>query len=254
MLVVGCSEHYEQRLEHTIDRMKYQRRLNENLADPATKGRLEQLRIFVRPPKGMTGPTQTFQLAVIEPGKFDVEASFMEPREAKPAHSRPGQGDQDTRQEGSAQGRAGAARRLYHRHRGTASNVYGADLNTSDFKEDKKGENSYKFKLLDLNAKNIQIYLYGAKNGPYEVALIFEYPKSEHNSVNPKIGLCLEAFATGDKAKREFTGGEEEEGSEGGEENASPSRFDPRIVSAAEATVDSWFGRGLVSACPPLRA
>ena len=207
VLVVGCSEHYEQRLEHTIDRMKYQRRLNENLADPATKGRLEQLRIFVRPPKGMTGPTQTFQLAVIEPGKFDVEASFMEP-EKQSLHILGRVKETKTPAKKGVPKAAPVPRRLYHRHRGTASNVYGADLNTSDFKEDKKGENSYKFKLLDLNAKNIQIYLYGAKNGPYEVALIFEYPKSEHNSVNPKIGLCLEAFATGDKAKREFTGGE----------------------------------------------
>ena len=27
----------------------------------------------------MTGPTQTFQLTVVEPGKYDVESSFIEP-------------------------------------------------------------------------------------------------------------------------------------------------------------------------------
>ena len=91
----------------------------------------------------------------------------------------------------------------------------------------REGTTAFKYKLLDLNAKNVQVYLYGSKNSPYEVALIFEYPKAEHNSVNPKIGLCLEAFATGEKAKRAFAGGEaDEEGGEGaGEEGGQPIVF-----------------------------
>ena len=56
---------------------------------------------------------------------------------------------------------------------------------------------------------------------------IFEYPKAEHNSVNPKIGLCLECFATGERAKRAFAGNEsEEEGGEpGAEEGSQPVTF-----------------------------
>ncbi len=74
-----------------------------------------------------------------------------------------------------------------------------------------KGDNSFKYKLLDLNARRCADHLYGNKNDPHEVALIFEYPKAEDNSVYPKIGLCLESFAVGEKAKRAFAGGETEE-------------------------------------------
>ena len=39
------------------------------------------------------------------------------------------------------------------------------------------------------------------KNDPYEVALIFEYPRSEHTNLFGKIDLCLESFALGNKAQ-----------------------------------------------------
>ena len=79
VLVIGCgTQNYEYRLEHTIDRMKYQKRLDDNLTEASTKGKLEATADLPATPKAMTGPTQTFQLAVIEPGKFDVESSFIE--------------------------------------------------------------------------------------------------------------------------------------------------------------------------------
>ena len=68
----------------------------------------------------------------------------------------------------------------------------------------------YKEVKLDLNTKEVLIYLYGDKNGPYNVALIFEYPKTEVNNLSPKIGLSLEAFAVGEAASRAFSGGGEE--------------------------------------------
>ena len=80
VLILGCgTQSYEKRLDLTLDNMKYQKRLDDNLGDAATKGKLEELQIYVRPPKNMTGPTQTFQLTVVEPGKYDVESSFIEP-------------------------------------------------------------------------------------------------------------------------------------------------------------------------------
>lgn len=227
-LVIGCgTQNYETRLERTIERMKYQKQLDENLTEASTKGRLEQLLIYVRPPKEMTGPTQTFQLAVVEPGKFDVEASFIEP-EKQSLHvlGRVKQPKTPTKK--------GAPKAAEPPPRGDFNteivellrSVYGVELNAADFKEDKKGDNTFKYKLLDLTAKNVQVYLYGSKNSPYEVALIFEYPKDDHNVVNPRIRLCLESFATGQKAKRAFAGGEaEEEAGEGGEETAQPVTF-----------------------------
>ena len=58
--------------------MKYQQRLEKNLEKAPTKGLLQQELIYVRPPKGLTGPTQTFTLTVVEPGKFDLENSFID--------------------------------------------------------------------------------------------------------------------------------------------------------------------------------
>ncbi len=115
VLVVGCgTQSYEYRLEKTLEEMRYQRRLNENLSEPATKGKLEELQIFVRPPKNMTGPAQTFQLAAVEPGRFDVESSFIEP-EKQSLHvlarvNRP----KTPAKKGAAQARTAPARRLQH--------------------------------------------------------------------------------------------------------------------------------------------
>ena len=63
--------------------MKYQKRLDDNLGEAPTKGLLQQELIYIRPPKGFTGPTKAFSLATVEPGKFDLENSFIE--EAKQA-------------------------------------------------------------------------------------------------------------------------------------------------------------------------
>ena len=97
--------------------------------------------------------------------------------------------------------------------------AYGVDdLEPTKFKPETKShkgrENTYKVAKLDLAAKEVQVYLYGDKNGPYNVALIFEYPKTEVNSLSPKIGLCLEAFATGEAVRRVYAGGSDAEGGE----------------------------------------
>ncbi len=222
VLILGCgTQSYETRLDKTLDNMRYQKRLDDNLGAAATKGKLQELQIYVRPPKDMTGPTQTFQLTVVEPGKYDVESSFIEPekqslhilarvkRPKTPAKKAPSQAETP---------RGGFNADIVE----LLKNVYGAEkLDLSKFKDDLKGNNKFKSNLLDLDVKHVQIYLYGGKESPYEVALIFEYPKAELNAVNPKIGLCLESFAVGDRAKRAFAGGETED-IEGTGEEAEP--------------------------------
>jgi hypothetical protein len=228
VLVIGCgTQNYEYRLEHTLEQMKYQKRLDDNLIDAPTKGKLEELQIYIRPPKDLAGPTQTFQMTVIEPGKYDVESSFIE-QDKQSLHllarvKRPKPAGKKAATPADAVPRGEFNSDVVE----LLKNVYGAELDLSQFKEDKKLNNTFKYKLLDLNAKNVQIYLYGAKNNPYEVALIFEYPKAEHSTLNPKITLCLESFAVGDRAKKAFAGGEsEEEGVEGtGEEGSQPAVF-----------------------------
>lgn len=237
LLVVGCAETYDTRMERTLDRMKYEQRLNDNLMPPASKGKLEENLIYLRPPRELAGPTKTFQMTVIEPGKFDVESTFIEP-EKQSLHvlarvDRPK----------AATKKAPAAADAVPRGEFNADvvdlirNVYGVDVNLSQFKEITKERNTFKAHTLDLNAKKVEVYLYGSKNTPHKVALIFEYPKSAENTVSPKIGLCLESFATGEAARLAFAGGEPEEGVEGEPgEAAAPARRsdrggDPRPAS-----------------------
>jgi hypothetical protein len=218
VLAVGCgTQNYEYRLERTIERMKYQRRLDANLTDAPTKGKLEQLQIYLRPPKNMTGPTQTFQWTVIEPGKFDVESSFVEPEKQSLHVLARVKLPKVAAKKGAPKAEPPPRGKFTDEVVDLVKSVYGVDLAFSDFKDEQHGDNTFKHKLLDLSAKNVQIYLYGTEKTPYEVALIFEYPKTEHNTVNPKIGLCLESFAAGERAKRAFAGTESEEEGGGGE-------------------------------------
>jgi hypothetical protein len=222
VLAVGCgTQNYDIRLERTLDHMAYQKKLDDNLNPAPTKGKLEELQIYVRPPKNMTGPTQTFQMTVVEPGRFDVESSFIEQdkqsmhllarvkRPKTPSKKAPTPAETTPRGDFSAD--------IVE----LVKNVYGIEPEALKFKEEQmpreRGGNTFRAQTLDLNAKNVQIYLYGGKSNPYDVALIFEYPKAEHAVINPKIKLCLESFAVGDKAKRAFAGGETETEGEAGE-------------------------------------
>jgi hypothetical protein len=214
---VGCRD-YDVRLEETLQEMKYQRRLSDNLAEAPTKGLLQTELIYLRPPKGFTGPTKAFSLATIEPGKFDLENSFIE--EAKQAslhvlarHKKP---KAAAPKKGAAPAEPPPRAEFTTEVIDVLKVAYGIDdLEPAKFKAETKRhkgrENSFKVAKLDLATKEVQIYIYGDKNGPYNVALIFDYPKTEVNSLSPKIGLSLEAFATGEAARRFFSGGSDAE-------------------------------------------
>jgi hypothetical protein len=222
VVVLGCSN-YEFRLEQTLADMRYRKRLDDNLNPAPTKGALEKHFIYVRPPKTLSGPTKAFSLAVVEQGKFDLENSFINEGTKESMHvlarvDRPnGANTKKPAQPEPARGDFTAEVIELLR------NVYGVDLDVNQLKAETKQHgnraNSFRTKTLDLTAKQVQLYLYGDKNSPYKVALIFEYPKEQHNSINPKIGLCLESFAVGDVARRAF-GGELDTGAEGGEGGA----------------------------------
>ncbi len=206
-LAFGCSsKSYDIRLEKTLENMKYQKKLNDALIPAVAAGKLKELDIYLRPPKALQGPTQTFQLTVVEPGKFDVENSFIEKdkqslhvlarvkrpkpaaKKGAPAAATPARGDFNTE-----------VLELL-------KNVYGVDSTPAQFREETKKKNVFRHRTIDLDPKTLQVYLYGAKGNPYEVALIFEYPKADQNTIVPRIGYCLESFAVDGRAKRAFNG------------------------------------------------
>jgi hypothetical protein len=217
ILAVGCRD-YDYRLQETYEDMKYRKRLNDNLSDAPAKGLLQQELIFVRPPVGLTGPTQTFNLTAVEPGKFDVENSFIDQAKSVSLHILA----RHKKPKGPPSKKTPAPAEPVARGDFTSDvldvvkNAYATDLPAATLKNETKvhkgRENKFKFAKLDLATKEVQLYVYGAKNDAYEVALIFEYPKTEVNNISPKIGLCLECFAIGEAARRAFSGSSDFEG------------------------------------------
>ena len=210
LLAVGCGmKNYDFRIEQTLDRMKYDKRLNENLGPPF-KGKLEELGIFIRGPKGLNGPTQTFQLAALEPGRFDLENTFLEGNQSLHVLARVDRPKTPAKKGAAPQPEPPPRGDFNAEVVDLVRNATGAAVELSQFKQDtrqvkeRKQANAFLAKTIDSNAKEMQVFLYGSKSSPYKVAMIFEYPKAEKNAVAPKIALCLENFAVGDVAKRAF--------------------------------------------------
>jgi len=229
ILAMGCSNTYDKRLEQTLEDMRYRKRQDDNLMPAATKAKLEELQVFVRPPKNLTGPTKTFTLTVVEPGRFDLENSFIDEAKTEGLHLlirvKKAKAPAKTKK-GAAPTEAAPRGDFMADVIEIIKNVYGADLEAKKFKPDIKKHgnrtNNFKATTLDLATKEVKVYFYGDKNAPHEVALIFDYPKDEKKTIDPKIRLSLEAFAVGEAARRAFSGGEGEGGEEGGGGEAPP--------------------------------
>jgi hypothetical protein len=221
ILVIGCAQNYDLRLGHTMENRQYQRRLNTNLEAAPTKTNLETTKIYVRPPKGLKGPAQTFGLAVVEAGKFDIEDTFIDQQKQASLHvlARVIVPKPPTKK-GAHPAESTPRGEFTTDVLDLLKNVYGTDLDASKLKPDSKSHgrrtNSYKTVTLDLTAKEVKIYLFGDMNSPEKVALIFDYPKEEYKNLSTKIDLCLESFAVGEEARRAYSGvGDEETGEEG---------------------------------------
>jgi hypothetical protein len=214
LLGIGCGD-YEIRLQKTYEEMKYQKRLKDNLADAPTKGQLEKDAIYVRPPKGLQGPTQAFSLTVVDPGKYDIENSFIDQEKKASLHllvriKKP-KAAPDAK-------KAAPAAEVTPRGKFIDDVVelvkaaYGVELTSGMLKPESKThlnrENAYKAWKQDLADKEVQVYLYGSdENSVHQVALIFEFPKTEVDKLNTKIDLCLESLAVGERAQTAFSGG-----------------------------------------------
>jgi len=229
VLAVGCGmKNYDYRIVETLDRIRYENRLDENLT-PAAKGKLEELGIYVRPPKNLAGPTQTFQFAALEPGRFDLENSFLEPdKQSLHILARVDRPKAAAKKDAPPQPEAAPRGDFNEEVVELVRNATGAEVDLSMLKQEtKQGKgrsqgNSFQTLTIPMESKDMQVYLYGSKASPYKVALIFEYPKSEKNALSPKIGLCLENFAVGDQARQAFSGGDLEDGADGAEGGGEP--------------------------------
>jgi hypothetical protein len=231
VLVIGCVQEYDFRMGKTIENKRYQKRLNDNLEGAPAKTNLQTGNIFVRPPKGLQGPHKTFGLAVLEAGKFDLEDTFADPQKQASLHllarvtlpkppGKKGSSPAETTQRGD----------FTDDVLELLKNAYGAEFEKTRLKNEEKKSpngrtNAFKSLTQELpaTAKEIKVYIFGEKNSPEKVALIFDYPKEEARTLSSKINLCLESFAVGPAATRSFAGaGDEEFGGELGGGGGTP--------------------------------
>jgi len=219
ILGFGCSKDYDTRLSETIELLRYQKRLDENLMPPV-EPRFKDLSIYLRPPKNLN-PSQTFLLAIKEPEQFDLTQSFLEP-EKQSLHvlardKRPKPADKKkaapppVRQDFNSSVLALLA-----------ANYPNVELAMSKFKpvEKKRSStsrvfNEFKQYPFVYESNTVEVYLLNTKE-PYELALIFVYPTSEKANLTSKINLCLESLAVGNRAKAAFSGSGVEEEEAGG--------------------------------------
>ncbi len=203
LVVCGCSTSYQIRLDKTLEEMKYEKRLNDNLEPPPAEGKLKELAIFVRPPKPLAA-SKEFLLGEVPAGQFDETKTFFEGQKAflhviarvKQPKKPPAKG---------APAEPPVARGPFNSDIIAVLKAIYVDeenLAVEKFKDDPKKSNAFKRVIFENSGKRVEIYLY--KLDPYDVALIFQYDPAEKNALASKINLCLESFAVGNKARSKY--------------------------------------------------
>lgn len=224
VLAAGCGKSYERRVEATLNRLRYEQKLNQYLK-PAEGGKFQDLGIFLRVPIGLE-PTLQPGLAV-DPGAYEVVATFLD------------SGGADSKKAADAPPPA-AGLRLHvlarvKRKKSTPKKgeapppesprgdfvadvrqALASDLGNTDDAQNKaldnntQGKNAYK-RLIFTAGNGDFIRAYFAKQGDYEVALIWDVPQAVDKSSANGVRYCLESFATGPAALARFQGRNEDE-------------------------------------------
>ena len=234
VLAIGCSD-YEIRLEKTLEAKRYAKTLNENLEAAPTKGALHDDDIFIRPPKGLAGPNKTFALIVLEPGKFDIENSFIDEKNGTSLHvlARIKKPKGAPTKKTEAPGEAPAPRgKFLDDVVDVLKAAYNIELTPAEFKPESFGhdkrDNAYKIRKVTVGMKQVEVYVFTEANGVHEVALIFDYPneqdkeKDKTTYMSPKIRRCLECLAVSDRARSAYNGVTDLDGGETAAPGAPP--------------------------------
>ena len=214
---VGCGKvSYEKRLETTLLKLEYERKVKKNLMPAADEKKFKELAIWVQAPKDQA-LAKTGQLPVGE-GQFDLDASFNDKPEIAAALHVLARVKQPKKAptKGAAPPPPPPQRGEFSRDViGVLTGLFGSveKLENPKWAEESKKGNRFKRLIFTANEKDVELYTY--KEGSYDVALVFVYDPKLKNSLRQKIDLSLENFATGIKATRSFNGGEDEE-SDGG--------------------------------------
>jgi len=223
--LAGCSKNYAERLELTLERLKYLQRLDQFLTRDPVGDPLQPANIYLRPPQNMTKATQTTLSA--DPAQFDVIATFLDVsgEPAKEAAAPPpvirlhvlARRKQAATPAKKGEPAPPPVERLPFEPavlEVLARDLGGLDPATADqlIKSDKKRLNDYKRLIFDAaSGDTIRVYFYVQDD--YEVALIWDIPKPlEKPPATTAIELALESLSVGPRAAAAFQGIDVEEG------------------------------------------
>jgi hypothetical protein len=211
---IGCGKRsYDLRLASTLEDMKYKRRLKDNLMEPPTDKKFQELTIYLRAPKELA-LAKAGQLPVTE-GQFDLDASFNDKADANLHVLARVKMPKKPLAKGAPPPPTLPPRNPSFEAEvlGVLANVFGAvdGLQTPKFSMEStdRSKNQFKRLIFPANEKEVKVYIY--KQGNHEVALIFVYDPKLKIPLNAKIPLCLDSFATGARAGRLYSGGGAEE-------------------------------------------
>ena len=210
--LVGCGQRYSVRMEKTLEKMRYAKRLDDNLSPPPADGKIKELAIYVRAPKGMERAKQ-FQLTALPPGQFDAEETYFEGSKSFLHVLARKKQEKKAAPKKDAPPVETAARGVFLDDVRNILTGYFADADPAAVavqKDSSHKSNLFKRSVFKGNGKNVEVYTIN-KDG-YDVALIFVIDPAEQAALVTKVALTLESFAVGAKAKALYSGaGSEEE-------------------------------------------
>jgi hypothetical protein len=221
VVLVGCGRSYNDRVEATLTRMRYQQRLDQNLA-PAQTGSFQELGVYFRPPKALS-PAQQPGLSVGE-GLFDIQQTFLDLSGGEQVKDQPPARPlrlhvlgRVNRKKPAAKKKDAAPEPQPAVPRGEfvadVRSVLASDLSSQEaldnpVQTDKKRSNE--FKRLIFNASNgdaVRVYFY--KQAEYDLAFIWDIPPGQEKSPAMTTGaeLAMESMAVGPRAVNAFQSG-----------------------------------------------
>ncbi len=223
VLSIGCAQPYDLRLDGTLKNMKYRQSLEKNTEDPPAKTNLVNHKIFIRAPKGLKGPAEAFGFNV-EQGKFDDAYTFLDPAKQASLHilarvntpkgAAPKKGPNPS--DAADQAAPTAVRGDFTTDvLDLIKSAYSTDVESSQLKtynvpaQGTPKSLTYKSTTIPLPSKEVKVYFYGDKNGPAQVALIFEGPKESLSKIITQIDYSLNSLALGSTATMLYNGGDE---------------------------------------------
>lgn len=223
IVIVGCSK-YEKRLDVTIERMKYQQRLDQYLK-PAEAGKFQELGIHLRVPQGLD-PAREVTI-VPEEGLFDLVANFVDNAAAGGAEAKEGAPPPQPlrlnvlarvkrKKAPPKKGEAPPPEVPRGEFKADVRALLAASLGNPEDAQNKadaaerKRLNEYRRLIFTAgNGNTIRVYFY--KQGEYDTALIWNLPPGAERTAATPIDLCLETQAVGPRAQNLFQGGSDDE-------------------------------------------